>query len=173
MPEILECNEFVNADEIARGLSPFNSDSVAIKAGKLMLERIEQLLESKVNFAIETTLATKIYKHKILKAKELGYNVILIFFWLENVELAKERVKIRVAEGGHNIPKDVIERRYQAGIKNLFDIYLPIVDEGMIYDNTNPTLELLYTKSSKNVNIINFDKFKIIEELSGRYKQIN
>lgn len=169
LPEILDCKEFVNADEIARGLSPFNPESVAIKAGKLMLERINLLFESKVNFAFETTLATKSYKHKIIKAKELGYKVILIFFWLENVELAIQRVKIRVAEGGHNIPNDVIESRYFAGIKNLFDIYLPIIDEAMIFDNTNPKPELLFTKSNNDINIISPNKFKIIEEINGRY----
>lgn len=155
LPEILDCKEFVNADEIARGLSPFNPESVAIKAGKLMLERINLLFESKVNFAFETTLATKSYKHKIIKAKELGYKVILIFFWLENVELAIERVKIRVSEGGHNIPINVIERRYYVGIKNLFDIYLPIIDEAMIFDNSLQKSELIFEKYDDNLIVNN------------------
>ena len=128
LPEILECKEFVNADEIARGLSPFQPEKVAIEAGKIMLKRIDELLKEKTNFAIETTLASKTYNHTILSAREKGYNITLIYFWLSSVELAKERVKKRVLEGGHNIESQVIERRYYAGIKNLFDIYLPLVD---------------------------------------------
>jgi predicted ABC-type ATPase len=129
LPEILECKEFVNADEIAKGLSPFQPEKVAFEAGRIMLNRIDELIKKEENFAFETTLSTKTYKQKIQFAKQNGYNTTLLFFWLQNTELAKERVKIRVNEGGHNIPKDVIERRYINGIKNLFDIYLELVDQ--------------------------------------------
>jgi predicted ABC-type ATPase len=137
LPEILDCKEFVNADEIARGLSPFQPEKVAIEAGKIMLRRIDELLKEKTDFAIETTLASKTYKNTILSAKKNGYNVTLVYFWLNSVELAQERVKARVKEGGHNIDSEVIYRRYFAGIRNLFDIYLPIVDMAIIYDNSN------------------------------------
>jgi len=129
LPEILECKEFVNADEIAKGLSPFQPEKVAFEAGRIMLNRIDELIKKEKNLAFETTLSTKTYKQKIQFAKQNGYNTTLLFFWLQNTELAKERVKIRVNEGGHNIPKDVIERRYINGIKNLFDIYLELVDQ--------------------------------------------
>jgi predicted ABC-type ATPase len=129
LPEILECKEFVNADEIAKGLSPFQPEKVAFEAGRIMLNRIDELIKKEENLAFETTLSTKTYKQKIQFAKQNGYNTTLLFFWLQNTELAKERVKIRVNEGGHNIPKDVIERRYINGIKNLFDIYLELVDQ--------------------------------------------
>ena len=135
LPELLGCKEFVNADEIARGLSPFNPESVAIEAGKLMLQRIKHLMDERKTFAIETTLATKSYANTIKKTKELGYNVILIFFWLPSPEMAVERVARRVSEGGHNIPKDVIYRRYCAGLQNFFTIFAPIVDSWMFYDN--------------------------------------
>ncbi len=124
LPEILDCREFVNADEIAKGLSPFQPEKVSFEAGRIMLNRINELLSQNENFAFETTLSTRSYKNKILEAKKKNYNVTLLFFWLKNPELAKERVKIRVIEGGHNIPEDVIERRYYKGIKNLFEIYL-------------------------------------------------
>jgi len=91
-----------------------------------MLNRISDLLRSEKSFAFETTLATKSYRAKIKEAKEKSYTTTLLFFWLNSVELAKERVKTRVAEGGHNIEPDVIQRRYHRGIKNLFEIYLPI-----------------------------------------------
>jgi predicted ABC-type ATPase len=136
LPEILECKEFVNADEIAKGLSPFQPEKVAFEAGRIMLNRIDELLKNEENFAFETTLATKTYKQRIQFAKQKGYNTTLLFFWLKNAELAKERVKTRVSEGGHNIPKDVIERRYINGIKNLFNIYLELVDQILIFDNS-------------------------------------
>lgn len=119
LPEMLNCREFVNADEIARGISPFKPESVAIQAGKIMLSRIEELLLQRVDFAIETTLTTKSYLNTIKKAKALGYQVTLLFFWLNDVELAIERVKMRVLEGGHNIPEEVIRRRYAKGMQNL------------------------------------------------------
>lgn len=136
LPKILECKEFVNADEIAKGLSPFNPEGVAFEAGRLMLQRIDDLLESNVTFAIETTLATKSYVHLVRRAQSMGYFVHLIFFWLESLELAISRVAERVSKGGHNIPQDVIKRRYVAGITNLFARFMNEVDLWMIYDNS-------------------------------------
>jgi len=128
LPEIINCKEFVNADEIAKGLSPFQPEKVAFESGRIMLNRIDELLKENESFAFETTLSTRSYKNKIKTAREKEYTITLLFFWLQSIELAKERVKIRVSEGGHNIEPDVIERRYLNGIKNLFEIYLPIVD---------------------------------------------
>ena len=132
LPEILDCKEFVNADEIAKGLSPFQPEKVSFEAGRIMLHRINELLLQNLSFAFETTLSAKTYKLLILEAKKLGYKTTLLFFWLQTVELAKERVKTRVLEGGHNIPTDVIERRYKRGINNLFQIYLDIVDVALL-----------------------------------------
>ncbi|MDE6402500.1 MAG: zeta toxin family protein [Muribaculaceae bacterium] len=147
LPQILKCKEFVNADEIAKGLSPFEPESVAIQAGKLMLERIENLISEKVSFAIETTLSTRSYKTLVTRAQNIGYSVQLLFFWLESPEMACKRVNKRVAEGGHNIPVDTIYRRYYAGIRNLFDIFIPIVDFWTIYDN-NLLTEVVADSSS-------------------------
>lgn len=164
LPEILDCKEFVNADEIAKGLSPFQPEKVSFEAGRIMLNRINELLSENDNFAFETTLSTKSYKNKIIEAREKGYRIILLFFWLENIELAKERVKTRVLEGGHNIEPDVIERRYVRGIKNLFDIYLPIVDGAFIFDNSEAKHNLLADKQLGNLlNIVNIDKFNILK----------
>ena len=142
LPEILSCQEFVNADEIARGISPFNPEKVALEAGRLMLNRINELMEIGEDFAFETTLATKSHRNRIIEARKKGYYITLVFYWLDSPELAKQRVKLRVKEGGHNIPADVIERRYFAGIKNLFNLYLPICDYTLLYDNslTSPLL---------------------------------
>jgi len=164
LPDILNCKEFVNADEIARGLSPFQPEKVAFEAGRIMLHRIDELMESNANFAFETTLATRSYKNKIHNAKEKNYQVILLFFWLQKVELAIERVKTRVKEGGHNIETDVIKRRYKYGIKNLFEIYLPIADEIMIYDNSEGENELIAEQLiDSDLSIIHLEKYNILK----------
>lgn len=164
LPDILDCKEFVNADEIAKGLSPFQPEKVSFEAGRIMLNRINELLSKNENFAFETTLSSKSYKNKIIEAKEKGYRVILLFFWLQNIELAKERVKTRVLEGRHNIEPEVIERRYIRGIKNLFNIYLPIVDGAFIFDNSESKPELLADKQiGAALNIINLDKFNLLK----------
>ena len=160
LPEILDCREYVNADEIARGLSPFQPEKVAIEAGRIMLGRIEHLLQKGFNFAFETTLSTKTYKNTIVKAQAAGYNVTLLFFWLQTVELAKKRVQKRVLEGGHNIESEVIERRYLSGIRNLYDIYMPIADSVLVFDNSEGTHELIAEKShNSNIIIINEQKY--------------
>jgi predicted ABC-type ATPase len=147
LPEIISCKEFVNADEIAKGLSPFQPETVAFEAGRIMLNRVNELLKGGDTFAFETTLSTKSHKNKVLEAKEKGYTTTLLFFWLQNVELAKERVKMRVQEGGHNIEDDVIERRYYKGIQNLFNIFLPIVDGALLFDNSFGKHELIAQKT--------------------------
>ncbi|MDZ4846132.1 MAG: zeta toxin family protein [Chitinophagales bacterium] len=142
LPEMLHCNEFVNADEIARGVSPFQPEKAAFEAGRIMLNRIQELMHRKVDFAFETTLASKTYTHTILQAKQSGYEVVLVFFWLESSELAKKRVRKRVSEGGHNIPDAVIERRYLRGLKNLFALFIPLCDYWMIVDNSSNQPEI-------------------------------
>lgn len=154
LPEVLGCREFVNADEIAKGLSPFNPEEVAILAGKLMLQRIDYLLKCRETFAIETTLATKSYKNTIEKAKALGYTVILLFFWLPSPQMAEQRVAMRVREGGHNIPKDVIYRRYWAGLSNLFDIFVPIVDDWSLYDNSLNQIPIVENNKCLNLELL-------------------
>ncbi|MCZ8230053.1 zeta toxin family protein [Flavobacterium sp.] len=164
LPEILGCKEFVNADEIAKGLSPFQPEKVAFESGRIMLHRINELLLHHESFAFETTLATRSYKGKILDAKAKGYRVTLLFFWLQTVDLAKERVKTRVLEGGHNIAPDVIERRYTLGIKNLFEIYLPIVDGALLFDNSEGKHELLANQKVDGLlTIVNVEKFNLLK----------
>ena len=136
LPEVLDCKEFINADEIAKGLSPFQPESVAMQAGRIMLARMDELLQKGETFAFETTLATKSYKQKIEWAQANGYEVTLLFFWLDSPNMAKKRVAQRVAEGGHSIPSQTIERRYHNGITNLFAIYIDMVDICYIFDNS-------------------------------------
>ena len=166
LPEILDCREYVNADEIAKGLSPFNPESVAIEAGRLMLERIDYLMTAGVSFSIETTLATKSYVNLVRRAHKQGYNVKLLFFWLESPEMAKLRVAERVAKGGHNIPEDVIERRYYAGIRNLFNLFMNEVDYWAIFMNTKKPM------TSIAVGGMAFEKHIIEVELYNKMVEI-
>ncbi len=134
-----------------------------------MLGRINDLLKYNENFAFETTLATKSYKSRINEAKNKNYNITLLFFWLQNVDLAIERVKTRVQEGGHNIPLDVIRRRYVNGIKNLFEIYLPIADEVLIFDNSDGNTILIAEKLlNSEVTILDEDKFNKLKNYHER-----
>ncbi len=164
LPEILDCDEFVNADEIAKGLSPFHPESTAIEAGRLMLDRINKLISKGQDFAFETTLATKSYRNFILKAKKNGYHTTLLFFWLRTPDLAVKRVETRVKEGGHNIPEDVIRRRYENGLKNFFGIFESIVDEWIFIDNSGEPYEMIARKNSTGVILKNIDKWnKLLE----------
>jgi predicted ABC-type ATPase len=137
LPEMLNCKEFVNADEIAKGLSPFQPESVSFQAGRIMVERIDELLNSGDDFAFETTLTTLSYLNTIKKAKEKGYSVNLLYFWLNDVNLAIERVKTRVIEGGHNIPEETIRRRYFRGIYNLTNKFIALCDYWIVINNSS------------------------------------
>lgn len=153
LPEILECREFVNADEIARGLSPFNAEGVAIEAGRLMLQRIEELLKEDVTFAVETTLASRLYVNLVKRAQRQGYRVNLLYFWLSSPELAMRRVAERVSKGGHDIPEEIIRRRYTAGINNLFKLFMPVVDYWAIFDNSATPRRIVATGGRKSETV--------------------
>ena len=164
LPELLNCKEFVNADEIARGLSPFQPEKVSIEAGRLMLTRIDELIQSNQDFSFETTLSTRSFIKTIDRAKSTGYFVTLIFFWLESVELAKDRVKKRVSEGGHHIEEEVIKRRYKLGIKNLFNLYADKVDSLLIFDNSALESDLIAEKKQNRAfNVYQLEKFNTLK----------
>lgn len=137
LPEFLVCNEFVNADSIAAGLSPFNPDSVAMQAGRLMLDRMSALSNAQKDFAFETTLATRSYTSYINQWITAGYLVHLIFLWLSSEEISVKRVAKRVRMGGHSIPETVIRRRYKRGFYNFYYIYRDIVTSWEIYNNSS------------------------------------
>ena len=165
LPEVLDCKEFVNADEIARGLSPFNPESVAIEAGRLMLQRIEDLLSKEESFSIETTLATKSYINLVRRAQEKGYTVRLLFFWLNSPELALQRIAERVAKGGHNIPEPIVRRRYVTGISNLFRLFMSEVDSWEIYDNSKyPAIQIARGGKDDETSIIVESTYKTIAD---------
>ena len=155
LPDMLHCPNFVNADEIARGLSPFAPETVAIQAGRIMLQRIDELLPQRVDFAIETTLATRSYVQLVHRAHALNYKVHLIFFFLENEQQAIARVAQRVSNGGHNIPDEDIYRRFKRGIFNLLNLYMPICDNTRVFNNEHgdPIFVAKYSKATDQMYI--------------------
>lgn len=154
MSEKKVIDEFINADEIARGLAPLNPGSVSLTASKLMLKRFQDLILANKTFAFETTASGTNYIKHLKEAQKRGYEVHLTFLWLSSPDLAIERVLQRVIQGGHYIPEETVERRYFAGLKNLIKYYIPQVDRALILDNSNGENKVIARKSLKgNIKI--------------------
>ena len=164
LPKILSCKEFVNADEIARGISPFQPNEVALESGRIMLQRINELLDANEDFAVETTLASKLYKNFITKAKQRKYETTLVFLWLNSVELAVERVKIRVNEGGHDIPLDTIIRRYKRGLLNFFSLYKNLTKNWIFIDNSGVPYKEIAQSIDGKIDIFNNQVWQYIKD---------
>jgi len=156
--------EFINADEIARGLAPMHPEGMSLTASKLMLKRFKELLETNKNFAFETTASGTNYIKHLKEAQINGYEVHLIFLWLSDPDLAVKRVAQRVVQGGHHIPEDTIRRRYYSGLKNLIKHYLPLANRALIFDNSITELNKIIAR--KNIT----DGLKIEEPII--WKQI-
>lgn len=137
LPTYVDCLEFLNADLIAAGLSPFSPNLQNLRASELMLERMQSLLEKRKSFSFETTLAARAYSKRILQWKGLGYRVQLTFIWLPSVQLAIDRVANRVTQGGHDVPHPVIQRRYRMGLANFKHLYSPLVDEWSLLNGSD------------------------------------
>jgi len=160
------CEEFVNADLIARGLSPFAAESVAIKAGKLVIERIHELVTHRQSFGIETTLSGKGYFPLFKKIKSLGYKLHLFFLWVPQEELAVQRVADRVRMGGHFIPEKDIRRRYKRGIANFWNLYKALIDEWIIFDNSGERLCKVAHGNPRQTQVLEAQRFRLF---SGDY----
>lgn len=139
----LGITEFVNADAIAAGLSPLNPEGQARAAGRLMLERLEELSRANQDFALETTLASRSFAPFARECQQRGYTFKLVYVWLKDTELALNRVARRVASGGHNIPDDIVRRRYERGRINFFELYRPLADEWAVLDNSGNAAQLV------------------------------
>ncbi|HMQ97736.1 MAG TPA: zeta toxin family protein [Ignavibacteria bacterium] len=165
LPQFLNCKEFVNADSIAAGLSPFQPETVSFQAGRIMLSRIKELISEGSTFAFETTLTTKSYLNIIKEAKAKRYKIVLLYFWLNSVELALARIADRVKKGGHNIPKDVVIRRYERSLHNLLNMFMPICDKWYIEDNSSEIYsEIAKGRMSNSTRIYDNEKWSIIND---------
>lgn len=167
LPNYAKCPNFVNADLIARGLSPFLPRNAAIKAGKLVLQQIDDYARQGVDFGFETTLSGKLYVKLFKALKTKGYNLHLFFLWIPNTRLALARIRNRVAEGGHNIPAQDVRRRFARSISNFFKLYQPLLDSWMLFDNSSTVPRLI-------VKYADGEKFIVCRELFQKIiKQAN
>ena len=164
LPSFANCKEFLNADLIAAGLSPFNPESQNLRAGRLLLERIEELATQCVDFGFETTLSGRTYAKLLSDLKARGYRTVLYFLWLPGEELAISRVANRVQQGGHNVPPLDIRRRYWAGIKNLFQLYMPLLDRWLLYDASQSPPSLIAFEAEGQVKILRQKLYQQVEQ---------
>lgn len=159
----IDCDEFLNADLIARGLSPFAPERQALRASEIFLQQLDELEAGNLSFALETTLAGQSYRRRIPRWKALGFRVTLFFIWLPTEEIAIQRVAARVAQGGHNIAIPDIRRRYARGLKNLTTIYLPIVDDAWVLNGAVTPPEVVWRRSEGNECVGNVGIWQLIQ----------
>ena len=160
--------EYVNADPIALGLSGFDPGSVALQAGRVMLNRLHELAEQRKTFAFETTLAAKHYGGWIKKLGDNGYALQLMFLWLQSPELAVQRVRERVNAGGHDVPEQVIRRRYVAGLRNFSKLYQPLANTWAVYDNSDSPSPIMIAQGAQGQgpSIIHAGLWESFQEMS-------
>ena len=165
---VLKIPTFVNADAIARGLNGFNPESEAVRAGRVMLEWLDDLVAERRDFAFETTLAARTYAPWLAKRKAAGYEVYLYYFWLDGPETAISRVAARVQSGGHHIPDDTIRQRYTKSVRNFFELYRPLCDLWRVYDNSVSGSRFIAFGTGTSETILDGDTWDRIERSAGR-----
>lgn len=165
LPEMLECSEFVNSDEFAKGFSPFDPGKASILASRYMIAKIRYLLARQKDFGIETTLATRSLMKTVKIAQSVGYTVTLLYFWLNSPELAIARVKARVEAGGHNIPEETVRRRYKVGLSYFFNDYAPVCERWILADNSQIPFRVIAEGSKDTVTSIKDEQtYRMIKE---------
>lgn len=162
LPHYAGCAHFINADLIAQGLSPFDPDRASARAGRLVLELIREIAGQKRNFAFETTLSGRTYASMIRRLKVVGYGIHMFYLWIPSVELALDRIKKRVQNGGHSVPEAVVRRRYQKSLRNLFSLYVPLVDYLEILDNSSQVPRTVFCKEGEEVTVVDEVVFSVI-----------
>ena len=171
LPELFHCSDFVNSDEFAKSLSPFDPDLASIEASRYMLLKIRYMMERGKDFTVETTLATRSLKKIVSRAQKQGYSVTVLYFWLNSPELAISRVRARVAAGGHNVPEPVIRRRYRTGLMYLFEDYMPLVDQWILADNSEIPFSIIAQGWRDNMVVRDNLKFEAIRQQAMDYKR--
>jgi len=170
LPQIAGCRNFVNADLIAYGISPFDSLSAQYKAGRIFLRQIYTNIDKRVDFAFETTLAGRSHINLLKKLRKDGWHIVLFFLWIPDAAFSKSRIRERVKHGGHNIPDDAIHRRFPRIMQNFIKIYIPLCDQVICYDNSRPKPDPVFRQDSKGKRILNQDVYAKILRQSDDYK---
>jgi predicted ABC-type ATPase len=164
LPDFVQCREFLNADLIAAGLSPFAPEAQNVRAGRLLLERIRELAREHADFGFETTLSGRSYGKLLSDLRASGYRVLLFFLWLPTAGMAIARVANRVKQGGHSIPPDDIKRRHAAGVRNLFRLYRPLLDGWWLYDASRLPPKLIAVEEHGQLSVKQKRLFRQIEQ---------
>jgi predicted ABC-type ATPase len=164
LPQEMRCREFVNADLIAAGLSPFAAEQAAFEAGRIMLNRLRELAAQRVDFSFETTLSGRAYAPLLKTWRAAGYRIRLDFLWIPDLDITRQRVRQRVTKGGHNIPDAVQQRRFHLGIRHLAGRYRPLVDEWRLYDNTGQRPHLVARERDGEFEVADAGRLAFIEQ---------
>jgi predicted ABC-type ATPase len=167
LPQTIKQLEFVNADLIARGLSPYDADSVSMEAGRLALERMRHLIANQQPFTWETTMSGRTAVNWIKSAKAAGYQIKCYFLWVRDVDTTLGRIRQRVREGGHNIDVDVSRRRFFKTIQNFFSIYRPLCDTWKLIANDGEAPRLLAVEKDGKLAIRDEEAIEIIARDTG------
>ncbi len=171
LPQIAGCRNFVNADLIAYGLSPFDSLSAQYEAGRIFLREIHANIDKRVDFAFETTLAGRSQINLLKKLRQDGWKIVLFFLWIPDADFSKSRIRERVKHGGHNIPDETIYRRFPRIMHNLKKTYIPLCDKVLCYDNSKPKYAPVFEKSGKDLSIFDQNIYERIIGQSNEYKK--
>lgn len=171
LPEIAGCRNFVNADLIAYGLSPLDSILAQYDAGRLFLNEIFSNINKRIDFAFETTLSGRSHINLLKKLRQDHWRIVLFFLWIPSADFSKSRVRERVEHGGHNIPDDVISRRYPRIMYNLVNIYTALCDKVVCYDNSEPVPVLVFEQDENGQSITNRDIYQTIQRCADDYKR--
>ncbi len=169
LPEIAGCQNYVNADLIAYGISPLDSVAAQFDAGRLFLHEIHKNIEKQVDFAFETTLAGRSYINLFEKLREEGWQIVLFFLWIPDADFSRDRVRQRVQEGGHDIPDEAIYRRYPRIMHNLINTYIPLCDKVTCYDNSNPEPVPIFEQDKNGSRILNSEIYHKILRCADDY----
>ncbi len=164
LPELLDCSEFVNSDEFAKSLAPFHPETAYITASRYMLKKLRYLFTRREDFCIETTLATRSLLKTVKMAQDQGYFVTVVYLWLNNPEIAVRRVAARVDAGGHDVPPDVIRRRYYTGLEYFFELYSPVCDKWMLVDNSDNDFRIVVEGTRKGMTVRDLALYQQIKE---------
>jgi predicted ABC-type ATPase len=167
LPDYAKCLEFVNVDLIAGGLSPFNPERAALKAGRIMLEQIHSLSKRGLDFGFETTLSGKTYVKLLREMKKRGYLIHIFFLWISNVKLALDRILLRVQNGGHHIPEATVRRRFGRSLPNFLRVYRPLADSWTIFDNSGDLPKMIAIEESRKIKVLDLDSYNILLRFRG------
>ncbi len=157
----------MNVDLIANGISPFDPERAALRAGRIMLEQIHSLAEGGVDFGFETTLSGKTYVKLLKEMKERKYLVHIFFLWISGVELALERIRLRVRNGGHAIPEATVRRRFGRSPRNFLHVYKPLANSWTIFDNSGDVPKTIAIEESGKIEILDPDAFNVLLKYKG------